>query len=65
VNGDHAIKVIVGIRQALLAIANASRNVRIVAMNRFGQAFPQLDRVVLLRLKVFETKMIPKASTNL
>ena len=37
----------------------------IVAINRLGHAFPQLDRVVILRLEVLEAKMIPTASTYL
>jgi hypothetical protein len=65
VNGYDAIEIIVWIRQALLAIADAGRDVGIVAMKHISHAFPQLDRVVFLRLEVFETKMIPKASTHL
>ena len=65
VNRYHAIKIVVGVRQALLAIADASRYMGVVAIDRVGHALPQLDRVVFLRLKVLETQMIPKASTYL
>lgn len=65
VNRYHAIKIVVRVRQAFLAIADASRYMGVVAIDRVGHALPQLDRVVFLRLKILETKMVPKASTYL
>jgi hypothetical protein len=61
VNGDHAIEIIVWVRQALLAIADAGRHLGIVAINRFRHALAELDRVVVLRLEILEAKMLAKA----
>jgi hypothetical protein len=65
VNRYHAIKIVVGVRQALLAIADGGRYMGVVAIDRVGHALPQLDRVVFLHLKVLKTKMISKAGTYL
>jgi hypothetical protein len=61
VNGYYAIEMIVGIRQALLAIADAGRHMGIVPINPLGHALSQLVRVVFLGVKVLEAKMLPKA----
>ena len=60
-NGDHAIEIIVWIRQALLAIADTGLHAGIVAINRLRHALAELDRVVVLRLEIFEAKMLAKA----
>jgi hypothetical protein len=65
VNRYHAIEILVGIGQPLLAIADAGRDLGEVPIDRFSHALPQLDRVVLLRLEVLEAKMLPKAGTDL